>query len=104
MESVIEDIAAMPLGYPDAVLSLDKDEIKSLRHGYFKYLDRYAGRRSDAIIVDKFPLNIIHTGLIYSLFPEAKIILALRQPCDVCLSMFHAALQGQCGNGKFLQY
>ena len=34
------------------------------------------------------PLNIAHAGLIHRLFPEAKFILALRDPRDCVLSCF----------------
>jgi hypothetical protein len=30
----------------------------------------------------------VHAGLIWRLFPRAKLIFALRHPCDVCLSGF----------------
>ncbi|MEO9077973.1 MAG: sulfotransferase, partial [Rhodanobacter sp.] len=39
-------------------------------------------------LVDKNPLNLLHLPLIYRLFPEASIILALRHPCDVILSCY----------------
>jgi hypothetical protein len=37
---------------------------------------------------DKLPLNILNLWLIYGLFPQAKVVLALRDPRDVCLSCF----------------
>lgn len=40
------------------------------------------------IIIDKLPLNIINIGLINLLFPESKIIVALRDPRDCSLSCF----------------
>jgi len=38
--------------------------------------------------IDKLPLNLINLGLINMIFPEAPIIVALRDPRDVCLSCF----------------
>ncbi len=46
---------------------------------------RYDG---SALLVDKMPLNLVNAGLCHWLFPEARFILALRHPCDVCLSCF----------------
>ena len=40
------------------------------------------------IIIDKFPLNIIHIPLINILFPDSKYIFALRHPYDCVLSCF----------------
>ena len=39
-------------------------------------------------LVDKLPLNLVHLGLVRRLFPDAKILLALRDPRDVVLSCF----------------
>jgi len=39
-------------------------------------------------VIDKFPFNIIDIGFINLIFPEAKIIVALRDPRDCCLSSF----------------
>lgn len=40
------------------------------------------------LIVDKLPLNSIYAGLIHRLLPEARFIVAIRDPRDVCLSCF----------------
>jgi len=37
-------------------------------------------------IIDKFPLNLIELGFIKTIFPESKIILAIRHPLDSILS------------------
>tara|TARA_X000000368_G_scaffold405403_1_gene382506 strand:- start:205 stop:738 length:534 start_codon:yes stop_codon:yes gene_type:complete len=38
------------------------------------------------IIIDKFPLNLIELGFIKTIFPNSKIILAIRHPLDCILS------------------
>ncbi len=54
----------------------------------------YARRVTDAlgpvngVLVDKLPLNLVDVGLVDALFPEARLIVALRDPRDVCLSCF----------------
>jgi tetratricopeptide (TPR) repeat protein len=56
----------------------------------------YAGRvtaamgpmQSGTVLVDKLPLNIVDIALADVLFPEARVLLALRDPRDVCLSCF----------------
>ncbi|MCB2102609.1 MAG: sulfotransferase [Rhodobacterales bacterium] len=42
----------------------------------------------DRVLVDKLPLNLVDLGLVNRLFPRAKVIVALRDPRDVCLSCF----------------
>ncbi len=39
-------------------------------------------------VVDKLPGNFFHLGLIHSVFPEARIIHAQRNPIDTCLSIY----------------
>ena len=44
-------------------------------------------------ILDKMPLNLVDVGFINALFPKAKLIVALRDPRDVCLSCFMQPFQ-----------
>ena len=41
---------------------------------------------SNRVIVDKYPLNLIELGFIKTLFPDSKIILAIRHPLDCIIS------------------
>jgi hypothetical protein len=41
---------------------------------------------SDKVYIDKLPLNLLKVPLIHQLFPDAKIIVALRHPMDIILS------------------
>ncbi|UUX47953.1 sulfotransferase [Nisaea acidiphila] len=72
--------------YPGALETLSEDRRKELREGYFAARNRFLKPADGAIFVDKMPLNIVHAGLILHIFPKARFILALRHPCDVCLS------------------
>lgn len=40
------------------------------------------------LIIDKMPLNLVHVGLIHSLFPNAKFVVSIRHPLDCILSGF----------------
>jgi len=77
-----------PGGYPTALASLNENDIDKLRKEFLTLTEKNIDQQANAIIIDKLPLNITHIGLIYRLFPKSKIILALRHPCDVCLSNF----------------
>ena len=56
-----------------------------IRNKYFHSINFYQDKN---VIIDKFPLSIIEIGFIKCIFPNAKIILSLRHPCDVVISCF----------------
>ena len=66
--------------------SYDSSGIKAIAAKYFKILDSIDS--SDTIITDKRPDNLLHLGLIKTVFPEARIIVTERQIKDNCLSIF----------------
>ena len=75
--------------YPEGLLDLPDDAVPLLRQSYWKAVAHHigslpAGRR----FVDKLPLNIVHLGLVRRVFPEAPVLVALRDPRDVVLSCF----------------
>jgi len=87
-------VAAMPGGYPSALAGLDAAAISRLREVYFHEVARYADPAAPGrTLVDKMPLNTIDVGLIARLFPNARLLLALRHPCDVVLSGFMQAFK-----------
>lgn len=81
-------VERFPGGYPGALAGLSPTQLESVRDAYFETVGRFLNRRSDGIVIDKLPLATIHAGLIHRIFPDAKFIMALRHPCDVCLSCF----------------
>ncbi len=69
------------------VWTLSDDEIRDRRAAYRARVA--AAQRADGrMVIDKLPLNLIFLPLIRLLFPDAKIIFALRDPRDVILSCF----------------
>ena len=65
---------------------IDDISTKALSDVYFDELENHIQRRSDALLIDKLPLNILSIPLIKKVFPGAKFILALRHPLDCVLS------------------
>ena len=59
-----------------------------MREIYFDARSNYIKDTKDKVYIDKLPLNIVHVAEIFSFFPNAKFILALRNPYDVVLSCF----------------
>jgi tetratricopeptide (TPR) repeat protein len=101
LDAVKNALAERPEGYPEALAGLDADQIAALRDIYFAEVAKHLPAGSAAIVVDKMPLNAIDAGLIHRLFPEAKIILALRHPCDVVLSGFMQAFRPNAAMVRF---
>jgi tetratricopeptide (TPR) repeat protein len=68
---------------------LSEAGVLDLRTTYFNELKKHLEQDgSGKLVVDKYPLNIVHVGLVHRVFPNAKFILALRHPCDCVLSCF----------------
>ena len=91
LERVVDELRVAEPAYPDAIEMLDAAAVTRLRAVYRAELARHLGGRKAALIVDKLPLRFMHAGLIHRLFPEARILFALRHPCDVVLSNFMQA-------------
>ncbi|MFC6214615.1 tetratricopeptide repeat-containing sulfotransferase family protein, partial [Fodinicurvata halophila] len=75
-------------GWLDRLEHLDEAGAKSARQAYLQRLTADLPDKPGARTVDKLPLNILRLPEIHRLYPNAKIILALRHPCDVCLSAY----------------
>ncbi len=88
LHDVIETMRALDLSYPEDLGKLDDTACNRLRDTYWKLVRTRAGVPETKRLVDKNPLNILRLPLISRLFPNAKIILALRHPCDVVLSNY----------------
>jgi len=88
MLAVQQEIECLPGGYPRAMRDLTTADIERLRATYFRRVGQFVDRRAGQILVDKYPMNTVHVGLILRLFPAARFIVAVRHPCDVCLSCF----------------
>ena len=67
---------------------LKDDTLDDLRLAFAQAAEAIVGPLAGKILVDKMPLNIVELGLINVLFPSAKVIVALRDPRDTCLSCF----------------
>ncbi|MCB2088528.1 MAG: sulfotransferase [Sphingomonadaceae bacterium] len=78
VEEQFGGIAALPC--------MDSATIMAARAAYFAEVDALQPVASGQLLVDKSPLFLYRLPLIRRLFPNARIILALRHPCDVVLS------------------
>ena len=75
--------------YPACLEDLTEDDVRRLRASYWQACrDTFGDRAVQGRLLDKMPLNIVHLPLIRRLFPDSRVIVALRDPRDVCLSCF----------------
>ncbi|ANP46359.1 tetratricopeptide repeat-containing sulfotransferase family protein [Candidatus Viadribacter manganicus] len=79
--------------------SFTADEITRIRESYW----RRVGAPAESIVVDKFPLNIVVLPLIKRVFPDAKIIFAMRDPRDVVLSCYQQRFVINAAMVQFLE-
>jgi len=81
-------IESDPGKYLNSSFLLNEKNIKELRDIYFKGAKEYVAIDDGSVIIDKLPMNIVQVHIIKILFPDAKLLLGLRHPCDVILSCF----------------
>jgi Flp pilus assembly protein TadD len=84
--------ASLPLTQSDEGLArlaaMSEGELDVYRDAYWKSAASVGFDDPDKALIDKMPLNTELLCLIARLFPEAKVLFALRDPRDVVLSCF----------------
>jgi tetratricopeptide (TPR) repeat protein len=71
----------------------DAPALNALREAYWRRARQAGIDVAGKVFVDKHPLNSLKLPLIARLFPDAKILFALRDPRDVLLSCFRRRFQ-----------
>lgn len=100
--TMVRAFEEMTRGRADALASLSAEEIASLRRVYFAKVKEFLDLRPNALLVDKMPLSTMHAHIIWRVFPNARFILAIRHPCDACLSCFMQHFGMNASNACFL--
>jgi tetratricopeptide (TPR) repeat protein len=88
LQRCIERMQALGHEYPHALERLDAAQLEEVRAVYWHEVGRVLTLAEGQVLVDKNPLNLLRLPMIARLFPDARIILALRHPCDVVLSCY----------------
>ena len=91
---VLKDVASLP--------QASDEKIAEARDAYFRCAASLTPLAPGKLLVDKNPLTMNQLPLVRRLFPDAKIILALRHPCDVVLSCFVTNFRANDGMASFL--
>lgn len=88
LERLIQDIERGGARYPAALDALSEADREALRQRYRGFLEPFLPAGWTGKVIDRMPLRLIHAGLIQRLFPDARLLLAVRHPCDIVLSNF----------------
>lgn len=89
--------------YPACLASLTEDQTRALRNAYWQLATTHIeGLSNDDILLDKLPLNMVHLPLVSAIFPDSKILVALRDPRDVCLSCYQQSFSLNAAMANFV--
>lgn len=100
VQAVLDSVARLPGGYPNALAALTAAERTALMEEYFRIAAEHAG--GGKRILDKSPFLTLHLGLIQRIFSGAPILFMVRHPCDVVLSCFMTNLELNAGTAHFV--
>ena len=84
------------------LLKMNAKQIDELRGAYWTAIDAMKIDVAGKVLIDKLPLNTLKLPLIARLFPQAKIIFAVRDPRDVAWSCFRQSFQINAAMAQFL--
>ncbi|HWA92567.1 MAG TPA: sulfotransferase [Rhizomicrobium sp.] len=76
-------------------------ELDRQRALYWNRVRSYGTAPEGKVVVDKTPINTIYLPLIARLFPDARIVFALRDPRDVVLSCFRRRFRTNALTSEF---
>tara|TARA_R110002110_G_scaffold186923_8_gene394151 strand:- start:72 stop:2033 length:1962 start_codon:yes stop_codon:yes gene_type:complete len=89
MAQAASSVTGRNFAYPQDIDAIEDHHIPALRQVYRESAEALFGEAvRGRLLLDKLPLNIVHLGFIRRVFPDAKVLIALRDPRDVCLSAF----------------
>lgn len=92
IQKIIDEIPSLlhvDKPFPQSLSEISENDITALQQEYWRRVEQEVGRLAKNVqLIDKFPLNLVDLGFIYRVFPDARILVAVRDPRDVCLSCF----------------
>lgn len=89
VNKLIGSLNELPDGELKGLEKINIQQLEKIRKTYYESLEsQIKNKNTSKVYIDKLPLNIIHTGQIVRVFPNAKFIVSLRHPYDCVLSCF----------------
>lgn len=86
VHDLIESMQLVGQRYPQDLATLNQQDANQLRSTYWRMVSQVVPDLGERRLVDKNPLNMLCLPMIMRLFPQARIILCLRHPCDALIS------------------
>jgi len=80
-------------GPPAARVAPSENQLAEVRARFREAAAAIVGPLEGRLLVDKLPLNLVDLGYANLLFPEARALVALRDPRDACVSCFMQRFQ-----------
>lgn len=84
----IEELAQQGVAMPGGLADLGEPQRAALEARYWELAERSLGPLDGRVLLDKLPLTIIELPAVLRVFPDAKVLVALRDPRDCTLSSF----------------
>jgi tetratricopeptide (TPR) repeat protein len=88
VQAALADFVAAGCNYPHDIGRADEGTLEAIRAKYWARVARKVTLAPGRRLVDKNPMNMAALPAIARLFPQARILLAIRHPCDVIMSCF----------------
>lgn len=88
LQNALEDFARFGIRYPAQLGQLDAAQVESVRARYWERVRAKVKLSPGQRLVDKNPLNLLRLPAIRRLFPNSRIIVAVRHPFDVLVSCY----------------
>ncbi|MGH8221112.1 MAG: tetratricopeptide repeat-containing sulfotransferase family protein [Steroidobacteraceae bacterium] len=88
LQNALADLLATGVAYPRELRRLSQEELDRVRSKYWGRVRTKVRFEPGQRLIDKNPLNILRLPVIARLFPNSRILLALRHPCDVIWSCY----------------
>lgn len=87
----------------EGLANASDDQIREAREEYFRVAAEYVPLADGKLLIDKNPLSMNALPTIKRLFPDARIVLAMRHPCDVVFSCYATNFKLNDGMSNFLR-
>jgi hypothetical protein len=95
--------ATEALGGFEGIADASPEKLRQARDAYFETAQALTPLKQGNLVIDKNPLAMNSVAMIRRLFPDSRIILAVRHPCDVLLSCFATNFKPNNGMVSFLR-
>jgi len=100
--TLLESLSAQADDYPACLDQVSEELLRRATDDFWASASETTGADlREKRLVDKLPLNIVELGLISLVFPQAKVLVALRDPRDVCLSCFMQQFRSNIAMANF---